>query len=1059
MEPGVGIRPHLLPDADDGLSSTHSSPSFRMASPTVPRFDDTSYDTSVASAPPKPGAGGGLETDVESESEEEPTAAPKLAGRMQPRPAPAATERLSLSPRRSQHVPSPGTQRTRRSPPHTPTKALFLLSDEDSLSRSASESPLSPGTAARRARMQRLRQLALQRHTEAPSEPSEAVADAPPRARSSPPASDVESDASVDLPARAPAQPRGLSSKEQRSMHSMTARLRREHRKGIQSTEPKRYQLTELLSKIEHTATAPKPDAMHSSDPVESSSTPERTRAATPTHHDALRQRKLEWIQRMPPPAPADSDEDELVVVALGPRAPRIRFRTSPRDKSRAAADAQLAHLDVHPRTPRRQRITTNEYRSPSATAPTPPPLSDRTMGAAAHEFAPAERHAAGTLPTSPRAAVDTAAEPLVVGLPELNATVLQKVQAQNAAAAARRGRERRLRHDPALLDTLADADAAPPRSQADSALVRSSPSGDEAPPSSQTDGAVPSHESSPATEHSAHESSEKENVPLSATSPAPSPLSASLFGAAPRASVPLAEVPLGAELDLHEPSAGDADLGTFFVPTPSARNERATPARTPSDSSVLAQFFDHPTQEEPRGASLDIFANEHRTGPVGGMTQFFEATQARSRSQEAMPPPTHARSGDGFAALRRAQQADAAAPLSPEVLPSLDPSLAARGEALWREAQRADDATVYLNEDGFFTQTKPREASASIAESDEGETSDHEAPVARRRAEPAFVYGEAEESDDEADGGLGGVFSDHGSDEEHSSDDDDLESLLDDEREADEQDKDEAVHQRYLQQREADDAAVQALHERATKGLLRARRRGHDDSVLAGLLDDDADEDELRRRIQAPHFREKRRRVDGDGLDALAARDDAQAFVHVYNETHAGGREDSARYDFLDPGDSDSGDDTRVSAHAVRAELLRRSREAPQRPPSPHAPSEDDGVILSKLRTRRAHVPERPRAADEDHHERLLFHAGKFDVAALSRDQQQRRKRLLDEYSHEPLWCDERGGRAGLDRRRSSQAKRIASAPAASDAPCTAAPSVLNSRVLSRGAQFADTP
>lgn len=925
-------------------SPESSSPSFQLVSPPPHghggRTDDTSYDTSVGSVPKTHDASHALETDIESESDTERPGPTSLAARMQ---------KKATAPRAA---------------------PLFLWSDDED------EAP----TDARQTRMARLRALAQQRaasesseedgkHTvEAPQMPSHPDPAAPPVDGDSDVSEDLDLAALPPPPTRARA--RGLSKKEERDMHSMTARLRREHRTSLPAMEPKRYQLSELLNTIQYAA-APSPaqSAMHSSDPVEMSSTPEaqavapRRTSPTPTN-DAHVRKKWAWLEAQGRPAQDSDDDDDLEVVALGPHPPpRVRFRTSPpRDVRREAADASLAHLAVHPRTPRRQRIATMEYRSPHAQAPTMPPVPDEQMSAAGHAFALAAHKIAGRLPpTSPARGDATspprrAPPPPIMGLDALNATLLQKVHAQNAQVHAKKQR-----HTPAA--SSSSSPPPPPHSPPPdpAALPARAP--------------TPSPASSVASSPHSARNSEKENVPPHDVSPTTPRL--------PSASTPSLSDPLPAPLT----ELPDGDLGAFFAPTPAlgdttpASSSRVPFSRTPSDHSVLAQFFEAGTQEPVRSGSLDLFANQRRSGPVGGMTQFFEATPtgaAVSRSQEAMPPPTRAPSGDAFAALRRAEQADAQAPPSPDILPSVHPS-EHHGETVRAPSTHG---LVYLNEDGFFTQTKPDEHAwpASVHNSDsESEHSSEPAlehapfssrPSRAHRPASAFVYGEADESDDEAQhGGLAGVFSDRedGSDDDGDQDsdaDDDLSSLLDDESDEDAEAKDEAARQRYMQHRNEDDAAMQALHERATKGLLRHRRRGKDD-LLADLLDEDADEEELRRRIQAPQFRQgQRRKVDGDGLDALAAREDAQAFVHMYSETHDG-TDGQAAYDFLDMGDESSGDE-RVSAHAVRAEILRRQRHRALSPAA-ELPPEDDGAARVKLRSRRPSMPPKRAAQTSD--------------------------------------------------------------------------------------------
>ncbi|WFD32115.1 hypothetical protein MSPP1_003158 [Malassezia sp. CBS 17886] len=635
----------------------------------------------------------------------------------------------------------------------------------------------------------------------------------------------------------------------------------------------------------------------------------------------------------------------------------------------------------------------------------------------------------------------------------------------------------------------------------------------------------------------------------------------------------PVAGVDLGAFFEATQlAGAATASFGRTdtdaLLPSAPAQTPTAHDARSASTTSVLAQFFES-TQDDPQhGASLDLFANARREDPVGGTTQMLRESLPPTGSVRTPctgshgpgmmpPPPMTRRATDGFAALRRAQQKDAQAFLSPELLPSLDPSLAAYGEDMGHGAKpsREESDVMYINQDGFFTQTKPDAAwvsqrvdtgerapgheeradadvrgtgdkdvhsyavdgalrdvgdaglcprpesvgvasGAAAPQEDSGSDDDAESTATRRspRASPmyggnarhrrgraaptAFVFGEAEESDDETrtggHGGLAGIFSDGGSDsgdDEHSDDDRDLEELLDDERDEDEADKDEAARLRYLQDRGDDDAAAHALHERAAKGLLRSRRRNRDESALADLLDEDADEDALRRRLQAPHFaKAKRRCVDGDRLDDLAGREDSHAFVQTYAETHKP-MDDLATYEFLQAPTAASDDESapreRLSANEFRTELLRHSRA--EQDGRHHAIASDDDAPPAKLRTRAHSAKRRARRAptaspsdgeneEGDAYTHVLLGGRKVDVSALSREERARRAQLLDEYSNEPNWKEERGGRSGIDRRRSGQTRR-ASVPVHTHEGRIVAkhstPSVLVHGILRRRAQF----
>ncbi|WFD07291.1 hypothetical protein MVES1_002652 [Malassezia vespertilionis] len=1032
---------------------------------------DTSYDTSAGSNPqPKSvvadhGYSHALDTDID-ESDTEATHGGSFASRMRPR---ATKKRTSPAP-------------------------LFFPESEE---EGQVQSP-------RQSRMDKLRALAQKRASvrQPLSEEDVAASSVEQNVEPNPPLlEEVESDSSVDLEAAAPkARPiKGLSRKEQREMHSMSAALRRKQRSGVARREPKKYPLSELLSIIQHTESAVpemQSRAGPSSDPVESSSsaglqhsTPERAfprqnalpvagGVFTDSENDRL-QRKWAMLKEQQPAA-EESDSD-LEVVSLHPQAQQrnAHFRAAPNDLVREAAEASFRRLDASPVTPRTRRVATSEYRSPDAGAPSVARITDEQMNVSAHTFALAAEREVGKVPLSSPVRVDEGAAhnspvrlkqaPVVMDQVQLNATLLRKTQEQNAKIAETKQATRHYgkRASTEAPDTHADSDM-------------------------ESDVSV--HADEPESgENDSSGNSEKENVPL--------------------------------------PPANEPDVGRFCVPTQRASPEnsallRTLQSRTDSNSSVLAQFFENTPDQSQRGASLDLFANQRRAAPVGGMTQFFDPTPLdTSRSQEAMPPP-RSKSGDGFAALRHAQAQEANALLSPEMLPSLDPFVEHGDEPLHEQSRRpsASQVMMYINPDGFFTQTKPDEFGASqntnrswllpsqmghetkdmfgdaprasqrasfdeakegafenvsdtLSMPDSDEESDTLAadthakwahllsqpkPAKKHRPKNAFVYGEAEESEDEEHnaehGGLAGVFSDHASEDEEGSDDDaDLESLLDDDREEDENEKNQVALERYLQHRDEDDAAALAVHERAIKGMLRSRRRRQDDT-LGDLLDEDADEDELRRKLCARKLAgAKRRRIDGDGMDELASRQDAQAFLHAYNESHA--TEETMRYGFLEPAMEASDDEERVTMQDIRTQLQKRIRQEQLEAESTEdeASVDEDAFVQEKLRERHRNHPVAAESDDEAQHERLLFKQASLDLTSLPPELREKRERILEEYSNEPNWREERGGRGGIDRRRKAQGKQVAAplpAPRPSG-PVRSAPSVLVSAVLHRTSQF----
>ncbi|KAN0064458.1 hypothetical protein ACQY0O_002083 [Thecaphora frezii] len=208
-----------------------------------------------------------------------------------------------------------------------------------------------------------------------------------------------------------------------------------------------------------------------------------------------------------------------------------------------------------------------------------------------------------------------------------------------------------------------------------------------------------------------------------------------------------------------------------------------------------------------------------------------------------------------------------------------------------------------------------------------------------RKRSE--FVQGEAEESSDEELGrdrrgdrsGLGRVFSDddargsgcdQGSEDENEDDDQPLEGLVDDERDADEAAKDVLARQAFQQDLARQDEAALAYHQRAVRGEFRQRRQGRDGRGLEGFLDEDADEEELRRRAAVPRSGVyQKRRLDGerDEMDELREDREARAFVEAYEGAHRPG--EVGEYGFLAPPEEEEEEEEEVRGNDDEVEEL----------------------------------------------------------------------------------------------------------------------------------------
>ncbi|KAG8981348.1 hypothetical protein FRB90_007310, partial [Tulasnella sp. 427] len=258
-------------------------------------------------------------------------------------------------------------------------------------------------------------------------------------------------------------------------------------------------------------------------------------------------------------------------------------------------------------------------------------------------------------------------------------------------------------------------------------------------------------------------------------------------------------------------------------------------------------------------------------------------------------------------------------------------------------ERQKALQAQtkIYLDEDGFFTQTKPAATQMSIdipadshdffsapevVEDDVLATQEQDVPLRRLRRghvrqeseeslpsvevtmkpekkrdafsvlmtskpkEPKkkdkekekqmreFVQDQADESDEDKIFGFGGVKEDENEDDEEN--DKHLEGLVDDKDMDRSEVNEQAVIEKHQEQIAQDDAALEKYHLAATKGDYRGKKRDRG----VGLDDDDSDdEDDGKRRMRLAMNR--KRKVIGDQLDKLG--DDARTlpFLQAYQQ------------------------------------------------------------------------------------------------------------------------------------------------------------------------------
>ncbi|KAF9224303.1 hypothetical protein BS17DRAFT_779610 [Gyrodon lividus] len=141
------------------------------------------------------------------------------------------------------------------------------------------------------------------------------------------------------------------------------------------------------------------------------------------------------------------------------------------------------------------------------------------------------------------------------------------------------------------------------------------------------------------------------------------------------------------------------------------------------------------------------------------------------------------------------------------------------------------------------------------------------------------FVAAEAQESDEDDVFGFGGAKEDE--DEEDEDDQDKVvEGLVDDAVMDAETEAADLVQEKYREHEEEDDQQLEKLHQNAIEGKFRMKRR---DRGVGFEDDSDEDDDDEARRIRQRMY--KKRKVEGDDLEALGQNEQTRAFYNTYHQ------------------------------------------------------------------------------------------------------------------------------------------------------------------------------
>lgn len=264
------------------------------------------------------------------------------------------------------------------------------------------------------------------------------------------------------------------------------------------------------------------------------------------------------------------------------------------------------------------------------------------------------------------------------------------------------------------------------------------------------------------------------------------------------------------------------------------------------------------------------------------------------------------------------------------------------------------------------------------------------------------FVAAEAEESDEDDMFGFGGPKKD---DEEEDGEDEAkmVEGLVDDTVMDVEMERPDLVQEKFREHEAEDDQRREKFHQEVVEGKYRKKRLGR------GLnLDEDSDDedDEADRRIRQRV--NKKRKIDGDNLEALGQSEETRAFYNTYHHDLVDDGDDEFKH-LRDAPTNESDDDDEPEPESISvSEVLERVREAARNPSAVKPldptntdwidePTADDPVgVRVKVMSRPTRTSRRPNHGNVD-----------FDVEAPKRsiENDSEQKQWLS-------WAKDQGGR-----------------------------------------------
>ncbi|KAI6047042.1 MRC1-like domain-containing protein [Pisolithus marmoratus] len=185
------------------------------------------------------------------------------------------------------------------------------------------------------------------------------------------------------------------------------------------------------------------------------------------------------------------------------------------------------------------------------------------------------------------------------------------------------------------------------------------------------------------------------------------------------------------------------------------------------------------------------------------------------------------------------------------------------------------------------------------------GKASNRTKAPKERLKDSEFVAAEAEESDEDDMFGFGGPKKDDDDEQDEEDEDAVVKELVDDNAMDVETERPDLVQEKFREHEAEDDQKLEKFHQEVVEGKYRKKRLGRGVNMDE---DSDDEEDDGDRRIR--QRMNKKRKIDGDDLEALGQNEETRAFYNTYHQDLVDDGDDEFKHLHGVPVESDGDDD-----------------------------------------------------------------------------------------------------------------------------------------------------